>query len=137
MRYIISIGSNEDRQHNMTIVHEHLDARFGTVHYSSIIETTPLGGISRPVNFLNQLACFESQLSPEEVSLQLKEIETVMGRTQEERKQEIIRIDLDLLTCDGTPLRSEQEINRPYIRQCLQQMGLNKEFTGKNINSRT
>ena len=135
MRYIISIGSNEDRQRNMTIAHRHLDTRFAPVHYSSIIETPPLGGISRPVNFFNQLACFETQLSPEEVNLQLKEIETKMGRTQEERKQEIIRIDLDLLTCDGTPLRPEQEINRPYIRQCLQQMGLNKEFTGKNMNS--
>lgn len=133
MRYIISIGSNEDRQNNMTLARQHLDALFGFIRYSTAIETAPLAGISRPEKFLNQLACLESPLPPEEVNHHLKEIEKTMGRTQEERRQEKIRIDLDLLACDEVPLRPEQEINRPYIRQCLQQMGL----TIKSVSSMT
>lgn len=119
MRYIVSIGSNEGREANMALARGELQRRFADVCFSSEKETLPLN-LRRTRHFSNQLAWFTSPLLPDGVREQLKQIERLSGRCPEEKEQEIIRLDLDLLWADDQVLRPA-DLDRPYIRELLRE----------------
>lgn len=90
------------------------------IRFSREEETRPLF-FRRPELFSNQVARFSSNCGAEEVIWQLKSIEREAGRTSEEKKQEIVRLDIDLLSCDATIFKPE-DLKRDYILRGLQEL---------------
>lgn len=120
MVYTISIGSNEDRGENMSLARRRLGEFFLGIRFSREEETRPLF-FRRPELFSNQVARFTSNCRAEEIVLRLKGIEREAGRTPEEKNQEIVRLDIDLLSCDATIYKPE-DLKRNYILRGLQEL---------------
>ena len=51
----------------------------------------------------------------------MKDIEREAGRTPEEKKQEIVRLDIDLLSCDNRVYKPE-DLKRDYIIRGLKEL---------------
>ena len=92
MDYTISIGSNEQRRENMELARRRLTELFSGIRFSE-----------------------------EEVTACLKAIEREAGRKPEEKEQEIVRLDIDLLSCDGTVYKPK-DLKRDYILRGLKQL---------------
>lgn len=120
MVYTISIGSNEHRKDNLMLAHKRLTELFPGISFSKEEETKPLF-FRRPNLFSNQVARFVSDAQAGEVASHLKAIEREAGRIPEEKKQEIVRLDIDLLSCDGTVYKPE-DLKRDYIIRGLEQL---------------
>jgi 2-amino-4-hydroxy-6-hydroxymethyldihydropteridine diphosphokinase len=88
------------------------------VSQSGIYETAAWGRTEQP-NFLNQVLCFTTQRTPNEILALIQQIETDLGRTREEHWG-ARTIDIDILfygqECIHTPTLS---IPHPYIAQRL------------------
>ncbi len=117
MNYIVSIGSNEERERQMALAREWLRGLYPDVRFSEELETEPLF-LSRKALFSNQLASFSSPSSPEQVVAQLMQIERDAGRTPEMKLQERVPLDLDLLVAGDLILRPK-EMERDYIQRLL------------------
>ena len=113
MVYIISIGSNEQRKDNLALARKRLSELFPGIRFSKEEETKPL--------FSNQIARVVSSKQVGEVSSHLKSIEREAGRKPEEKLQEIVRLDIDLLSCDETIYKPE-DLKRDYIIRGLKQL---------------
>lgn len=120
MVYTISIGSNEHRKDNLALARKRLSELFPDIRFSSEKDTEPLF-FRRRALFANQVACFMSDCKVEEVVLRLKNIEREAGRIPGEKKQEIVRLDIDLLSCDGTVYKPE-DIKRDYVVRGLEEI---------------
>ena len=91
----------------MELARRRLTELFSGIRFSEEEETAPLF-FHRPNLFSNQVACFASDNPVEEVTACLKAIEREAGRKPEEKEQEIVRLDIDLLSCDGTVILSQK-----------------------------
>lgn len=120
MDYTICIGSNEQRRENLELARRRLAEFFPGIRFSKEEETEPLF-FHRPNPFSNQVARFASDNSAEEITACLKAIEWEAGRRPEEKEQEIVRLDIDLLSCDGTAYKPE-DLKRDYILRGLKQL---------------
>lgn len=120
MVYTISIGSNEQRTQNLSLARKRLKELFPGIRFSTEEETRPFF-FHRPSLFSNQVARFVSASDASEVTSCLKAIEREAGRKPEEKKQEIVRLDIDLLSCDGKVYKPE-DLKRDYILRALKQI---------------
>jgi 2-amino-4-hydroxy-6-hydroxymethyldihydropteridine diphosphokinase len=111
------LGSNHDQQQNLHQARQRLAQVLVSHGYTDAIWTEPLGQ-SHHGPYLNQLACGKTGLTLSELETALKAIEHDMGRTDEDRRQGIVRIDLDLLLFDQEH-RHLPDWNRPYVTQLL------------------
>lgn len=118
MNYLICLGSNTEQDYNMALARRELQALFPDVTFSAQLLTEPIGMKHSLAPFVNQLARFTSPDSPSMVKQQLKDIEWRAGRRPEEKAQETIRLDLDLLMVDGAPLKSD-DLQRSFVKQLL------------------
>ena len=84
------------------------------------MDTEPLR-LSRRALFANQVARFESGLDRTEVVSCLKRIEQEAGSTCQERAGEIIRLDVDLLSCDGRVYKPE-DWARDYVVRGVEEL---------------
>ena len=112
MVYTISIGSNEQQKENLSLARKRLKELFPDIRFSTEEETKPLY-FRRSSLFSNQVARF--------ISSWLKAIEREAGRMPEEKKQEIVRLDLDLLSCDDTVYKPD-DLKRDYICRGLKEI---------------
>lgn len=120
MVYTISIGSNERRKENLLLARKRLQELFPGIRFSTEEETKPLF-FRRTSMFSNQVARFMSGSDATEVTSRLKAIEREAGRIPEEKKQEIVRLDIDLLSCDATVFKPE-DMKRDYILRGLKEI---------------
>lgn len=120
MVYTICIGSNEQRRANLALARRRLSELFPGIRFSRMEETAPLL-LKRPALFANQLARFASDCSVNEVVARLKAIEQEAGRTHVETLQEIIRLDIDLLSCDATVYKPD-DLRRDYVMRGLKEL---------------
>lgn len=124
MVYTLCIGSNEHRHANLAFARRRLAEAFPGIRFSREVDTEPLR-LARRAIFANQVARFESALGRTEVVDCLKMLEREAGSTQEERQIEIIRLDIDLLACDGEIYKKE-DWKRAYVRKGMEE--LDKEY---------
>lgn len=117
MVYIVSIGSNEQREVNMAFARKRLSELYSDICFSEEVDTKPLL-LQRPNLFSNQVARFVSDCRIEEVASSLKAIEREAGRTAKEKEQDIIRLDIDLLSCDNLVYKPE-DLKLGYIKRAL------------------
>lgn len=120
MVYTICIGSNEQRRANLALARRRLSELFPGIRFSRMEETAPLL-LKRPALFANQLARFASDCPVNEVVARLKAIEQEAGRTHVETLQEIIRLDIDLLSCDATVYKPD-DLRRDYVMRGLKEL---------------
>lgn len=104
----------------MELARRRLTALFPGIRFSEEEETEPLF-FRRPGLFSNQVACFTSEVPAEEIIACLKGIEREAGRKPGEKRREVVRLDIDLLSCDGIAYKPE-DLRRDYIRRGLEQL---------------
>ena len=110
-KVLIAIGSN----HRQPVHIQWAAGRFKTLlnglRSSRVIWTKDIHGTGKL--YMNQLITGKTELSIEELSLQLKEIEAEVHRTKE-----LVTIDLDLMQYDNMRYHLS-DWPRPYIQQLL------------------
>ena len=126
MKYILCIGSNTDSELNMALAIRELTHYFPDIHFSSEQTSEPMGTL-RPDWFLNRAACFDSDMPYDDVRAITKKIEQMAGRTPNEKYQEIIRLDIDILQA-GMQRFKEYDWQKPYVQRLLRQLKM--KFVG-------
>ena len=120
MVYIVGIGSNEQRHAHLAWARRRLADLFPGIRFSHEVDTPPLR-MNRKSLFANQVACFESEMGVAEVISCLKGIEREAGSTRQERADEIIRLDVDLLACDGRVYKPD-DWSRVYVQEGVHEL---------------
>ena len=77
--------------------------------------------------FSNQLAKLQTDLSLNDVSHILKEIEIANGRLVEDKAQGIVKLDIDILLADSSAIKPD-DLKRDYIIRGMESLDLQ---TGK------
>lgn len=123
--YIICIGSNYNGKENLFHARKKLTVLFPDIRYGSEQETKPFL-LNNTAMFINQVARFQTAMNMETVRCRLKEIEKEAGRKPEDKQQEKVILDIDIIICDQTVLK-EQDMARNYIIEGI------KEITGRTV----
>jgi len=119
---LISIGSNTNRITNIKLAKEKLSVHFPGISFGSEQDTIPVG-MRNSAHFINQLAKASTSLSIEEVKSIFKQIEAQAGRLPEDKKNEIVKLDIDLLMYDSLVLK-KSDLDRDFIIAGLKEFGL-------------
>lgn len=93
---------------------------FPSIRFTTEQETKPLFFRS-PALFSNQVAQFFSDVEEEGVRKELKAIEQSAGRRPEDKKEEKVCLDIDLLAFDDRVLKPE-DLKREYIVKGLEEL---------------
>ncbi|WP_321331256.1 2-amino-4-hydroxy-6-hydroxymethyldihydropteridine diphosphokinase [uncultured Bacteroides sp.] len=117
---IVCIGSNYDKEINLRLARRRLTELFSSVRFADEEYTKPLH-LFNPALFFNQLVRFSTEKEASVVILQLKTIEKEAGRKPEDKMEEKVKLDIDLLMYDGTVLKQE-DMNRKYVIDGLRQL---------------
>ena len=112
---IISLGSNENQEENLTKARERLTQLMTEVHFTSAIWTEPINS-SRKEPYLNQLCKGTTAFSEGLLCEVLKETEKRIGRIKNE--DGIVVIDLDLLEYDGQR-HHLRDWSRDYVKRLI------------------
>ena len=112
---IISLGSNENQEENLTKAREQLTQLMTEVHFTSAIWTEPINS-SRKEPYLNQLCKGTTAFSEGLLCEVLKETEKRIGRIKNE--DGIVVIDLDLLEYDGQR-HHMRDWSRDYVKRLI------------------
>lgn len=126
MFYFIGIGSNERPCERLEWARRRLRGLFPDIRFSAEEKTAPLF-LHRRDPFANQVAAFSSALSPDEVRSLLKRLETEAGRRPEDKEREIVKLDIDLLACDGTVCKPA-DWERDYVRRGVRSLTSSERF---------
>lgn len=94
----LSLGSNIEREQNISASLDSLSAEFGTLLISSVYESEAVGFDS--MNYFNLVVAITTELSVGKLSLMLKRIEDENGRCRREQKFSPCTLDIDILTYD-------------------------------------
>ena len=110
-RVYISIGSNIDKKDNIPSSVQALRERFGRLDISNVYETKAVG--FEGDDFHNLVVGFDTEYSPVEISLILKQIEASHHRTRAKEQFESRTLDLDQLLYGSLVLKIG-DINLPH-----------------------
>ena len=113
---LLCMGSNTFAEENLALGREELAIRFPGIVFGREMITEPLYFTSNRTPFRNQLALFHSELGAEEIVTVCKMIERKAGRLPEDKAQETVRLDIDLLKMDHWVLKPG-DLEREYIRE--------------------
>ncbi|OQK16859.1 2-amino-4-hydroxy-6-hydroxymethyldihydropteridine pyrophosphokinase [Methyloprofundus sedimenti] len=134
----ISIGSNINREHNISSALEVLQHRFGSLTYSSVYESAPVGFSGDA--FLNLVISFYSDHDPLHIAMQLKNIETDHDRIRTKEKFSSRTLDLDLLLYDQQVISTEtltiphnDILNYAFVLEPLAEIAPERHHPVKNI----
>jgi 2-amino-4-hydroxy-6-hydroxymethyldihydropteridine diphosphokinase len=106
-RVFVSVGSNVEPEENLRLACGELERRFGGLEVSSVYRNPPVGFAGD--DFLNLVAAFETERSPEALVAEFEEIHDLAGRQRGGERFGPRTLDLDLLlyddlVTDGPPL---------------------------------
>lgn len=127
---IIALGSNEQAEMHLCKAKRYIQALFPGILFSHELWTTPIG--MRSARFLNCVGVAVTGMERSAVCQKLKDIERSCGDRQEDRRQNIVRMDIDLL-CYGHRREHEKDWQRPYIRQLMKEMHIDMAEKPKNL----
>ncbi|MEW6007870.1 MAG: 2-amino-4-hydroxy-6-hydroxymethyldihydropteridine diphosphokinase [bacterium] len=128
MTAFLLLGSNiEDRSKNIENALFFIDKIASIIKTSRIYETEPWGYKNQPF-FLNRAIKIETDLSPQNLLLKLKEIEKTIGRKRAKKYGPRI-IDIDILLYGDLVLNEKHLViphkklaNRKFALVCLQEI---------------
>lgn len=116
---ILCLGSNTDQEANIQRAQQLLRAEYASIAFTPSIWTEPVGVISPP--YLNCLATVNTKESLSCLHDKTKAIERQMHSSREERKGNIVRIDIDILSFDRKHYH-EDDWNRDYVKQLIEDL---------------
>ena len=119
-KYIVCIGSNYNRTENLAFARQKLTEQFSPIYRAPELETEPLF-FKNPALFSNQVIMFFSDKDEELVKRILKDIELASGRLPEDKKEEKVSLDIDLLSFDDRVLKPE-DLKREYVVKGLEEL---------------
>lgn len=114
---LLSIGTNEDRETNLSVCHQYLNQLFGDIVYSKTSMTVPYGNLYKN-DFLNQLALIYTDKDKQDVTDLLKSVEKKMGRIGADKEKGIVKIDVDIVIWNNEVIKPA-DISRSYIADLL------------------
>lgn len=129
---IISLAANCNQKENLAEARQRLGQILFDVQYTRELWTKPVGSSASTLTparqeknhseckYLNQLAYAHTELECDKLEQALKAMEREMGRKDADRRQGIVRIDLDLMKYDDMRHHT-QDWERPYITELLRQ----------------
>lgn len=95
-----------------------VEQSIGPLHQKSALYESEPWGFEHENNFINQLAIFNSQLSPHEILKIILNIEQKMGRSRNSKHYEARIIDIDILFYDQVIIKTNDlEIPHPRIQE--------------------
>lgn len=114
----ILLGSNEgDRLLHLSRALELIEQKAGAAVKRSAVYVTVAWGYHDQPDFLNQVICIETKLSPQHLLTQLLNIEKELGRTRTDTKWRQRIIDLDILFYNELILKEDSLcIPHPFIQ---------------------
>lgn len=124
--YLICIGSNFDRENNILLARTQLTALYPSVRFADEEETKPFL-LTNPELFTNQVGCFRTEEKLDDVKTKLKDIERRAGRLPGDKVHEVIKLDIDILACDGIVLKP-QDMKREYIVRGIRALAPNHQI---------
>ncbi len=104
----LGLGSNLDAEQNLQLASRELRDRFSLQKISTAYRSKALGFDGD--DFLNAVACIETELTPQELCGELELIHDLAGRTRRSEKFVSRSLDIDLLLYDQLVL------NEPPVR---------------------
>ena len=117
-RYFIGIGSNHQADKNCRLMINALRDRFEVVQVSRVIKT-PAYGIEAP-DYLNAVACFESDIRRDKLNIWCKDLEHQLGR---DRQQTLCCADLDiLLAVNGNESIAIDSVAEEYFHPLIDEL---------------
>ena len=109
----IGVGSNIDREHHAHVAYQELQKLGFDLCVSPIYECEPIGFSSQ--NFYNFVISFVTELSLEELSVRLREIEFKWGREENAQKYQDRTLDLDIVLFGESISQQKPELPRSDI----------------------
>lgn len=119
-KVLLGIGSNTDACFNIKLATDYLQTYFPTIKIGNAIVTAPHGAVYT-TPFKNALAYLETDLSKDEVEIQLKTIEKNMGRLPSHKTEGVVIIDLDLIQWNNQILKPD-DFKRDYMQELMLEM---------------
>lgn len=110
---LLALGSNTRAEENIREAQAYLTATFPNMQFSRLLSTPAIGIVSPP--FINCMAQAHCSVEQVEVLDVLKSIEVAMGSTNEDRKKNVVVIDIDLLQFDNER-RKTDDWDRDYTQ---------------------
>ncbi len=110
---LLCLGSNYEYLINLASARKALKLAFLDIRFGNEMITEAIGD-QWLSPFGNQLAQFTTSLDIEDIRLILKQIEKNQGRLPEDKKQGIVKIDIDLLMYDDEVLKPE-DMKREFV----------------------
>jgi 2-amino-4-hydroxy-6-hydroxymethyldihydropteridine diphosphokinase len=118
---IVALGSNNNQTNNLERAVSIIKSMFNDAEFSSNMWTNPIGIESDM--FLNKLAKFSTKYNLSEILKVLKQVEKDCGNTQNDRDNNIIPMDIDILQY-GDKKMHEKDWERPYVRHLMSELYL-------------
>lgn len=116
---ILCLGSNTDQETNIQRAQQLLRNEYASIIFTPSTWTEPVGVVSPP--YLNCLATMTIEDSLSCLHDKTKAIERLMHSSQEERKDNIVRIDIDILSFDHKHYH-EDDWTRDYVKRLIQSL---------------
>lgn len=116
---ILALGSNSEQEASMVKARTLLMALLQHVSFSENVCTEPIG-IQSP-HFLNCLAVATTSMCLTDLVAALKKVEHLCGDTVEQRRMNVVRMDIDILKYDTERLH-EKDWERQYVLDMLRQL---------------
>lgn len=117
---IIGVGSNVEPEKNVLLAEEEVTKAFNFVGKSEFIKTAPLG-FKEQDEFLNGAFKITTNLSIEDINLNLKRIEKKLGRVRTENKNGPRTIDLDIVVYNGKII-DDDYYKRDFLKNSVDQL---------------
>jgi 2-amino-4-hydroxy-6-hydroxymethyldihydropteridine diphosphokinase len=92
----LGLGSNLQPEYHISLALDALYAHFGELVLSSVFESEAVG--FQGGNFLNMVVATHTDLSLDDISLLLKELENCSGRKRDQHRFSPRTLDIDILT---------------------------------------
>lgn len=94
----LSLGSNIEREHHLTLAVHNLAQRFGALELSPVYESEAVGFKGSP--FFNMIVAIDTELALVALSRELKAMEDAQGRDRKAAKFAPRTMDIDIVTYD-------------------------------------
>lgn len=123
---LICIGSNENKEYNMSECRRLLEHIFSDITYSDICISIPYGKNYKN-DFLNQLAIIKTDKEKIEFESLLKDLEKQLRRNPEDKIMGIVKIDIDLIIWNGLVTKPE-DLSRSYVQALIHELAEYENF---------
>jgi 2-amino-4-hydroxy-6-hydroxymethyldihydropteridine diphosphokinase len=130
---ILGLGSNINAEVNIQAAIAVLVSKYRVLQISSLMKTKPLG-FAEQADFINVCVLLETTQNPETLTINLKKIETSLGRVRTSEKNGPRTIDLDILVWNGS-IVDENVFTRDFLQKGISELGIEIENQKLKIDS--